>query len=837
MKIILRSALMACLSGLLLSGLLAQAPQTPTSIDIYTDLQKLAVVGSALYIAAHPDDENTRMIAYLSNYLNVETTYLSLTRGDGGQNLIGTEIREQLGVLRTQELLAARRIDGGHQRFTRANDFGYSKSPEETKEIWNKDAVLGDVVWAIRQIKPDIIINRFSHDSGRRTHGHHTSSAQLSVEAMSLCGSPAAYPEQLRHVDLWQPQRLFFNTSWWFYGSREKFAKADKSRMLPVDIGVFYPLLGKSNSEIASESRSQHRCQGFGSTSTRGSQLEYLQLIEGDMPEGEGDPLEGIDLTWARVDGGQAVAKMLDDIIKDFDFVQPANMIEELVALRSMIAELPSNPYQNKKLKVLDQIILDCAGVYAELRADEQYKTAGDELKMDLEVIARSVSGLQVKSVAIEGLSIDSTVGQELARNETKLLQFAANIPAGEKTRSPYWLVQEGTLGMYRVDDRHMIGKPENDNIYSAELIVALQGQDITIQVPLVYTETDPAVGQEYFPFDILPAVTANIEKEVYVFGNEGTRMIQVSLQAHRAGLEGTLTPRLAPGWTVSPAAADFSASLKGEEQMFQFEVTPPAGQSVAEMSLIINADGQDYEQSLTVIDYEHIPRQVILAKAATKLVKVDLRRAGQDIAYIMGAGDKVPENLEQIGYDIHLISEGDVTPTNLKNFDAVIVGIRALNTQKWLKYKMAALHEYVENGGNLIYQYNTSRRLVTDDFSPYAISLSRDRVTKEEAEIRVLAPDHPVLQWPNQITEADFDEWVQERGLYFPDEWGPEYTAILSSNDPGEDPKDGGLLVAQHGKGFIVYTGYSYFRQLPAGVPGAFRLFANMISLGKNKS
>ena len=826
-------------SFLLLSvcGLCAQKTAQPASADIYNDLKKLEVVGSALYIAAHPDDENTRMIAYLSNHLNVETTYLSLTRGDGGQNLIGTEIKELLGLLRTQELLAARRTDGGNQMFTRANDFGYSKSPEETKEIWNKDAVLSDVVWAIRKLQPDIIINRFSHDSDRKTHGHHTSSAQLSVEAMGLCGNSSAFPDQLSLVSPWKPQRLFFNTSWWFYGSRDKFAKADKSRMIPVDVGVYYPILGKSNTEIAAESRSKHRCQGFGSTGTRGSQMEYLQLIEGSMPKEEGNPFDGIDLSWNRVAGGSIVAKSVAKVIDGFDFARPSQSVVALIALRKEINALSDNPYKRKKIKALDRIILDCAGVYAELRGNTQYVTRGEDVKMDLDVICRNSDAFELVSVSFDGVERDSVFEVSFIENESKLFQFRAPIPYDMDDRSPYWLREKGSLGMYKVDDRSMVGIPENPDLINAHLTIRLEGEELNVTVPLVYTSTDPAIGQQYFPFDVLPHLTANIEKEVYVFGNNASRSVSIELQAHKEGTKGYIKPILQAGWSVSPTTASFQTTLRGEVQRFEFEITPPEGQSESEMKLNVAFGEEIYDQSLTVVEYEHIPKQVILSKASTKLVKVDLERAGNKVAYIMGAGDKVPENLEQIGYEVDIISEEDISTEALRAYDAVILGIRALNTQKWLEYKTKYLLQYVNEGGNIIYQYNTSRRIDMSKFSPYELQLSRDRVTKEEAEMRMLSPGHPVLNWPNKISDADFDGWVQERGLYFPDKWGKEFQAIISSNDPGETPKDGGLLIAQYGKGYIVYTGYSYFRQLPAGVPGAFRLFANMISLGKNKS
>jgi len=341
--------LISCFSFLISTN--AQAPVQPTSADLYEQIQKMQVLGSVLYVAAHPDDENTRMISYLANEKKVNTAYLSLTRGDGGQNLIGPEIRDLLGVIRTQELLKARSVDGGQQFFSRANDFGYSKNPEETLKIWDEEEVMADVVWAIRKFQPDVIINRFDHSGNRRTHGHHTSSAVLSHKAFDLVGNKEVYPEQLEHVNTWQPKRLFFNTSWWFFGSREKFAKADKSDMLSVDVGVYYPMKGKSNNEIAAESRSMHKCQGFGSTGKRGSEQEYLKLLKGEMPKDKSSIFEGINTTWTRVKGGESIGQVIGNVDAEFKHENPAASIPQLMAAYQMIQGLPDGYWKSVKLK------------------------------------------------------------------------------------------------------------------------------------------------------------------------------------------------------------------------------------------------------------------------------------------------------------------------------------------------------------------------------------------------------------------------------------------------------------------------------------------------------
>ena len=811
----------------------AQKPEKPTSADIHDDIKRLNVLASALYVAAHPDDENTRLIAYLSNELRVNTAYLSLTRGDGGQNLIGTEIRELLGVIRTQELLGARRVDGGQQFFSRANDFGYSKNPDETLKIWNKEEVLADAVWAIRNFKPDVVINRFSHDSGRRTHGHHTSSAILSYEAFDLVGDPKAYPDQLKHVEPWQPKRLFFNTSWWFFGSREKFAKADKSRMLSVDVGVYYPLKGKSNTEIAAESRSMHRCQGFGSTGTRGSQSEYLQLLKGDMPSNKEDIFEGINTTWTRLEGGAPIGQLINQVENNFDYSNPSASVPQLLNAYKMIKTLPDGYWKRIKLKDIKSVIQACMGLFLEAVAEDHSVAPGESVSVKVEMINRSKVNATVKSLSFFPENIDTTLNLKLENNEANRYDQKVNFYGQMQATSPYWLNDPASLGMYTVNNQLLRGKPETPRSASVRCVMNIDGIEIPYSLDVVYKKNDPVMGETYRPFEILPPVTANISEKVYVFANDEPKRVEVLVRAGKEAIAGQLALNCPEGWRVEPAQHAFDLEQKGKEIRLSFKVYPSKNQSEGEVRAIAKIDGKEYDKELILIEYEHIPTQSILRPSAAKVVRVDLKRMGQNIGYLMGAGDEIPVSLEQIGYQVTELDVKSMTAERLKGFDAVILGIRAFNTVDRLKFQKDELMEYVEKGGTVIVQYNTAHRLVTKDLAPYPVKLSRGRVTVEEAEIRVLKPEHHVLNYPNKITSKDFDGWVQERGLYFPEEWDENFEAILSSNDPNEPALDGGLLVAKYGEGYYVYTGYSWFRQLPAGVPGAYRLFTNLISVG----
>ncbi len=813
----------------------AQKPDKPNASEIHEAIKKLNFLGSVLYVAAHPDDENTRLISYMSNHVKARTAYLSMTRGDGGQNLIGPEIRDLLGVIRTQELLAARKIDGGEQLFTRANDFGYSKHPDETLAIWDKKEVLSDVVWAIRKFRPDVIINRFNHRTPGSTHGHHTSSAMLSVEAFDLANKKNVYPDQLKYLDTWQPERLFFNTSWWFYGSRENFDKADKSNLLEFDTGVYYPFSGMSNTEIASLSRSQHKSQGFGSTGNRGKQSEYIELIKGDLPKDKLNIFEGIDTSWNRIKGGKAIGDILYQVEKDFDFRNPAASLPQLVKAYQGIQQLEDDHWKTVKSDEIKKIIAASAGLYLEAVSSEPTSTKGSEISLKIEAINRSTSKMVLKSIKIGAVGINETTEKLLENNIKQSFEIKGKIPADFDDTNPYWLTNKGTLGMYSVDDQKLIGKPETERKIKALFSVDIEGTIIPFSKEVIYKTNDPVKGEVYKPFEIVPVVSASIKDKVIIYANGPAKQIPVTIKAGEANVNGTVSLAHPKKWKVSPESVNINLKQKGEEKTVLFTLTAPESQSEGYISPIITVNGNTYSKEVITIDYDHIPFQTVVLPSEAKVVRLDIKKKGQNIGYIEGAGDVVPESLRQIGYKVTIIDPESISAETLNTYDAIVVGIRAYNTVEQLKFKQQYLLDYVKNGGNLVIQYNTNRRLkVEDNLGPYPFKLSRDRVTDENAEITFLVPDHQVLNSPNKITEDDFKGWVQERGLYFPNEWSEKYTAILAANDKDESQKKGPLLIAQYGKGYYVYTGLSFFREFPAGVPGAYRLFANMLSLGK---
>ncbi|CAN5387017.1 PIG-L family deacetylase [soil metagenome] len=811
----------------------AQTPQKLNSAEIYESIKKLNFLGSVLYIAAHPDDENTRLISYLANEVKARTAYLSITRGDGGQNLIGPELKEQLGLIRTQELLAARRLDGGEQFFTRANDFGYTKTHEEALDFWQKDEVLSDVVWIIRTMRPDVVINRFNHRTSGETHGQHTASALLGVEAFDVAGDPGIFPQQLQYAEAFAPKKLLFNTSPWFYASQEEFEKDTKQNLLRFDTGVYFPSKGMSNPEIAALSRSEHQSQGFGSTGSRGEQIEHLELIKG----GPGDTsslFSGIDTSWNRLKGGKPIGDLITQIENEYNFRDPAASIPKLLKAYQLIAGLEDSNWKKIKNQEIKEIIASAAGLYMEALATSPTATPGEQLMVNLEVINRSKFPMDLISVDLKPNNSSLEPGVALAENTPWKKQATLKTYEQISYTTPYWLTSRGSIGLYKVDDQNLVGLPETPRNVTATFKIKAGESEIQFEREIVYKYNDPVKGEVYQPFEIVPPVTGVFSRDVVIFEDNDSKTIPVVLTAGKNNVNGSVHLKASGNWKITPEKQNFEIAEKGGSTTLQFKVVPPAAGDEAVLTPIITYNNKEYSEEIIRISYDHIPLQTLIVPAETKLVKLDIKKKGQNIGFIPGAGDAAPQSLEQIGYTVTTLDPATISASSLANLDAVVMGIRAYNTINELQFIQPLLLKYVENGGTLIVQYNVNRGLVVNEIAPYKLNLSRDRVTEEVAQVRFLNPNHPVLNTPNKITDKDFDHWVQERGLYFADSWGPEFTPILSMNDQNESPKEGSLLIAKHGKGYFIYTGLSFFRQFPEGVPGAYRFFANLVSIGK---
>ena len=819
----------------------AQVDKQASSIEIYDALLKLNNTATVMFVAAHPDDENTRLISWLSNHKHVNTVYLSLTRGDGGQNLIGTEKGPLLGLLRTQELLQARSIDGGQQFFSRANDFGYSKTATETRAIWEEEEIMSDVVWAIRKFRPDVLVNRFDHNSNGKTHGHHTFSAIASLEAFDRSGDESEFSSQLSLVETWQPKRVFFNTSWWFYGSRENFEEADKSKMVSIDIGEYYPMRGISNNEIAAQSRSMHKCQGFGSHATRGSQIEYLEFIKGDKPEMENgqmtDILSGIDMSWNRVPGGDLIDNALNEIIVSFNHVRPSESISNLIELRNTMSEMNfDQTLKSRKLGELDEIIKWCAAIYFEATTASGTAARGDSIDIDIECVNRADQKIVIERIKINKSTAELVSNETLAFNDAFRVSKKIRIPTNMPLTTPYWLEQkQDNIGMYKVADQSLIGLPETPVKLNAEFLVSINGHKLTFIEPITYKYADPAIGEFYEPFVVAPPVSINFGEPVYLLVNDLSQEINVEVRTEANNLEGKVQVEIGPGWKIEPSYHDFSIEQKGDRQNFTFKITPPTEEVVTTISAKAVINDTEYNQSYETVKYGHIPQQTVFVPAESIIEHLKIKIPAMRIGYITGAGDDVPRSLRQLGI---IVDEMDISKNSLPDlnqYKAVVIGIRAFNTQSAMTYLSDDLWKYAENGGTVIVQYNTAHRLKTD-VSPLPLTLGRDRITEEDAKLSMLSADHMAFNFPNKISSTDFDNWVQERGLYFASEWDDAFTPLLRGHDTGEDDKSGMLLVAAYGKGHYVYTGISFFRQLPAGVPGAYRLFVNLLALQNNE-
>ncbi len=814
-------------------AVVSNAQHQPGSSEIKLKLRKLNFLGSVLYVAAHPDDENTRAIAYLANDRLASTAYLSMTRGDGGQNLIGPEIRDLLGLIRTQELLAARRIDGGQQFFTRANDFGFSKNYKETFEIWNKDEILSDVVRVIREFKPDVILTRFPADE-RAGHGHHTASAILAQEAFDLTKNPNVYPDQVSKFGVWQVSALYTNTGrWWNQTINES-----TPGILSMNVGTYNTLLGKSYSEIAAESRTQHKSQGFGSPGRRGDAPEFFEFVKGE--KADKDVFEKINTTWSKLRGGDKVKVLVDKAISEFNDENPAASVPVLLQIRKEISTLENSVWRTRKLKETEQLIRDCAGLFAEATASHYWASPGQKVIINLEVINRSGVSISLEKIQSESLSFDSTLSLPLINNTLNILKTSKDIRSDKEYSSPYWLKEKHSQGLFTVQDKNLIGKPENDPAISIQMKFMVQGEPVSLNVPLIYKWTDPVKGELSRPFEVVPPVFVNFSQSVYVFADQTPKKVSVLLKsASTSDRKGKLTLQLPEGWRTEPAIIDFELKEQGQEQTFDFKVFPGMQEFDGSMNAVAESEGHKFSNSLLSIQYDHIPIQTLLPVAQAKMVRMNLKKEGAVIGYIRGAGDDIPGSLRNLGYEVWEMKNEEVTAANLKKVDAVVLGIRALNTNERIGFIMPDLLNYVKEGGTMIIQYNTSNDLEIekDNFSPYPLTLSRDRVTEENSEVRILKPDHPVLNFPNKVNAKDFEGWVQERGLYFPSVWGEQFDAILSMNDKGEPARNGSLLVAKYAAGHYVYTGLSFFRELPEGVSGAYKLFTNIVSLGKVKT
>jgi LmbE family N-acetylglucosaminyl deacetylase len=796
-------------------------PSQPDGARLERWLDRLLVVGGVLYVAAHPDDENTRLLAYLSNHSLLRTGYLSVTRGDGGQNLIGPELGPGLGLIRTQELLAARALDGAEQLFTRARDFGYSKSPEESLRIWGEEAMLADVVLAIRRLRPDVIITRFPQEAGE-THGQHTASARLAVEAFTRAADPTYMPDaEHRRLGPWKARRVVWNESG-FFGKTD----AQLAALPHLDVGGYDAWLGLSYPELAADSRSNHRSQGFGAPRRRGPTLESFHPLGGEPMKGS--PLDGVVTDWSRVPGSARLVAELKRARQAFRTATPEASIPALLAARAELRRMPDNPWKQTKLAELDATVLACAGLFGDVIADRTSTSPGGSFTATTTVLLRRPARVTLTSARLGSRQLLGS--SELKAGVPVEAKTSVEVPADTRLSSPAWL-EAPEAGLYPVRDPAWIGLPEEPAPLEAELTFGFGSESITLRRPVAYKWTDPVLGERYRRLEVLPPVTVDASGGMLLFPDASPRPLDVTVRSVR-GASGTLALELPPGFSAQPATAPFNVAA-GSESTVRFTVTPPRTAARGTLRAVATVNGQRFDRGLRRIDHSHIPIQTWLPPATVQLTRVDVAHAKRRIGYLSGPGDEVPEALRQAGYDVTPLSVSDLREGGLGRFDAVVFGIRAFNVEPQLQALHAKLMDYVASGGTVLVQYVTSNFIsrAPPELGPFPFTIGQGRVTDETATVE--ADGNPVLSGPNRIGPDDWAGWVQERGLYFAESWDPRYATPLSMHDPGEAPLKGSVLVARSGKGAFVYTGLSFFRQLPAGVPGAFRLFANLVDAG----
>jgi LmbE family N-acetylglucosaminyl deacetylase len=811
----------------------AQEPRGAAAVKARLD--RLNVLGSVLMIAAHPDDENTALLAWCARGRNLRTAYLSLTRGEGGQNLIGSEQGDLMGLIRTQELLAARRIDGASQFFTRAIDFGFSKTAEETLAKWGREQALADTVYVIRKFRPDVIVLRFS-GTPRDGHGQHQSSAMLGKEAFTAAADPNRFPEQLKYVQPWQARRVLYNV---FAFSRPGGPpQPPPSGQLVIDTGEYNALLGLSYGEIAGMSRSLHRSQGMGSAERKGSFPNQLTLVAGEPAAT--DLMDGVDTSWNRVPGAAPVAALIEKARQDFNLERPSDVVPVLLKAREQMIRL-DHPWAAIKLAETDELIAEAAGLWLDANAARHAVSPGGELKITLTAVNRSNQPVTLTSIHLPHAAPIAMEESALEYNRPFTREVSALIPAGTPPSQPYWLRKPHSGTMYSVDNLAELGEPEGPPLIDARFSLRVAGSLIQLRRPVHRRWVDPVRGELTRPVVVTPAVAVEFSERALLFASKDPRKVEVQVRAVTGAASGEVALHVPPGWKATPALAPFQLAAEDEMVAVSFQVTPPLPASAGSIRAAGRINGVETRHGVRVIAYDHIPPQTVFPPAEVSVVRADMVSRARNIGYVMGAGDDVPNALRQLGLQVTLLSDDDLARADLSAFDAIVTGVRAYNTRPQLRANQQRLMEYASQGGTVVVQYNVleggfmgGNPKLLEKIGPYPITISRDRVTVEEAPMTAIQPDHSLLQAPNHITPSDYEGWVQERGLYFASAWDPRYQPIWRCNDPGEKPMEGSTLYARHGKGVYIFTALAFFRQLPAGVPGAYRIFANMLSAGK---
>ncbi|WP_443946124.1 PIG-L family deacetylase [Pedobacter sp. AW1-32] len=804
----------------------AQQVRPAKSSEIYRALKMLKHMPKVLYLAAHPDDENTGLLSWLVNEQDVETAYLSLTRGDGGQNLLGTEQGAALGLIRTHELLEARKLDGAKQFFTRAIDFGFSKNTKDTFKQWDADSITADVVWVIRKFRPDVIICRFP-PTAAAGHGQHAASAVVAELAFKAAADPKKFPNQLKYVSVWQPKRLLWNT--FRFGS----VNTTSENQLKVTVGQYDPQIGMGYGELAGLSRSLHKSQGAGTQSVAGIRSEYFVHVAGD--QAKNGIFDGLAKSWSDK-GMKEIDAALDLVISKFNFVQPNKSLPELIAIRKKIQKLKDMDLRQDKLQEIDDIILGCSGFMGEVVTSKPEAVAGEHLNFRLNVISRSTQPVVIEN--IDWLGKPETANRLLAADSLITIEKALSIPADALLTEPYWLAKPAkNAAMYSVPNDTLIGLPEAESPLFVRLTLKISGESFSVKLPLSYKKLDPVRGDVVEGLRIVPAVEVRFTQPTY-FAKNGSNLQATLNYKSNSGVnltDGKSSIRY-NNQTVNSnnLALSKEQNINSDAEIQKNDLTKINTDRI-KMDAEVNFGGQVFNKKQVLIQYPHVPSLQYFVPATTFVLKSDdIKVTAKKIGYLQGAGDLIPEFLREAGLQVDVLDEGDILDAEkLATYDAIVTGVRVINTEKRIKVWEDALRQYMEKGGTIVMQYNTLQDMVLQDFGPYPFSIANKRVTEENAAVKILLPDSRLMNYPNKITAEDFKGWVQERGAYFADRWDKQYEPLFEMHDTDEEPLQGSTLYAKVGKGNFIYSPLAFFRQLPAANVGAARLFFNFISAG----
>ncbi len=871
MRKVLAFALIAILSlqtiQVSVSAYTRSSPEERGASALALTLRQLQTIGSVLHTAAHPDDESTDMLAFMSRAMGARTAYLSLNRGEGGQNGIGPELGEALGVIRTEELLAARKLDGGEQYFTRAMDFGFTRSMEETLQKWNREEVLGDMVRVIRSMRPLVVVNGWSGTT-QDGHGQHQTAGALLPEAVKAAADPARFPEQVKEgLQPWQVLKVY----------ARRFGGGGAGPRAEFDVGVYDPVLGRSYNELASDGRSQHRSQDMGMTQMKGSAVRSFPRLSSvvEAPEKETSLFAGIDVTltgvakFAGKDGERllpslnkikdAAAKALAEFrIEQPELIAPhlAAGLHEVRALRASLDNLDAVSKANAdsilatKESQFNSALAKAHGVVIDALSNTEIVTPGEAVDVAANVYFRASAANAspaAKLVAPANWQV-APLGSEPEQGgggfrgrETPnfVARFRATVPEGAPSTQPYWLAKPRTKDQFDWDATMPQTLPFAPAVASARIELTLSGERVVLTQSVEYRFADKTFGEIRRELKVAPAVTLTVNPQLLVIPSESqnrTREISIEITDNaRRTINGAVKLIAPQGWKVEADARPLNFTKQGEKTARTFKVTPPAGANgMFDLQAVAEEGSKTYGNGYTAISYPHIETHFLYREAKTKVEVFDAKVAANlKVGYVMGSGDDGLQALQQLGVNVHLINASELATADLSGYDTIVLGIRVYEVNEDVIANNKRLLEYVSNGGTLIVQYN-KQEFASGNFAPYPVKMRGERVTDENAPVTILVPDHPLFNFPNKIGPDDWKNWVQERGLYFLSEWDSHYTPLLAAPDDTGKLLNGGELVAQYGKGNYIFTGYAWFRQFPVGTLGAYRMFANMVSYAK---